>query len=61
MKKYFLDCDTRILYIVPKSFWKWIDVVNDQTTKDWMVNEAKNMIVKNSTPLLYVDAMTQTL
>lgn len=60
--KYFLDCDTMYVHIVPKKFWQYIDIINNhREVGDYQVNEAKDMITKNCKRKLFISALTQTL
>ncbi len=61
--KYFLYVDSRQLFAVKKEYWKYIDIINSssQDFDDNAVNEAISFLVKNCKPILFVDAISQTL
>lgn len=59
--KYFLDCDSMLLYKVPKKLWHLVDLINNRQSEDYEINSAKDEIVSKCKHFLKVDALTQTL
>lgn len=59
--KYFLDCDTMILYSVPKKYHVILDIINRSDVGDDDINAAKEIIIKTCKMKLRVHALTQTL
>lgn len=59
--KYFLDCDSMLLYKVPKKLWYLLDFINNRQSEDYEINAAKDEIVSKCKPFLFVDALTRTL
>lgn len=60
--KLFLHIDTMLLYAVPKKHFKILSVIeNAKDHQDWEVNEAIHKITEKCKPMVYIDAMSQTL
>jgi len=59
--KYFLDCDTNVLYSVPKQYQFLIEIITSKASTAYEINNAKHRIVSSCKPKLTVSALTQTL
>ena len=59
--KYFLDCDTMLLYAVPKEYQFLLDIINSNMVSDYTINDAKRLVITFCKVKLKVSALTPTL